>query len=143
MKSLFFSVPVVLLIGACHSPEEDTAVEYPTEVISEAGDFRVSWTSSPDPIVPVEFFSMVFEIEESATNLPVDETAVLTLEVTMPDHGHGMTVEPVLVGMGEGRWEASPMKFHMTGFWEMVLSIEHAVGDDQAVFGVDCCQAPQ
>ena len=75
MRHLFFLVPVGLLGGACQSPQEDTAVERPTEVISEAGVFRVSWTSSPDPIVPVELFSIVFEIEESATNVQMCDTA--------------------------------------------------------------------
>ena len=147
MKPQVLSVVCVLLSGACQSSVEedtsDTYEDYPTEVLSESGAFLVSWTSSPDPIVPVELFSVELEVQEADTEMPAGDAVELGLDVSMPGHGHGMTVEPVLEKVGEGRWKASPMKFHMTGYWEMVVSIQQIEGEDQAVFGVACCEAPQ
>ena len=147
MKSILSSVVFAVMLVACGSSEqddtEDTSEDYPTEVLSESGGFRVSWTSSPDPIVPVELFSVELEVQEVASGMPAGATVELGLDVTMPGHGHGMTVEPVLEKVGEGRWVASPMKFHMTGYWEMVVSIQQMESEDEAVFGVTCCEAPQ
>ena len=147
MKPVVSLVLFVLLFGACQSSgaddTSDTSEDYSTEVLSESGAFLVSWTSSPDPIVPVELFSVELDVQEADTEMPAGDAVELVLDVTMPGHGHGMTVEPVLEKVSEGRWIASPMKFHMTGYWEMVVSLQQTEGEDQAVFGMACCEAPQ
>ena len=131
------------LVGACSKQAEDTASELPREVLSESGDLQVSWTSDPDPLPPSETFAIVVAFADSESGGPDGSVQDLALQVTMPDHDHGMTVEPQVVDLGEGRWEASPMKFHMTGYWEMALTWTVDGVEDSALFGIDCCEAPE
>ena len=112
------------------------------EVTSESGSHRVSYAPQPDPIPPVDLFSVEFAIVDAATGLPSDAVTVTGLEVSMPEHNHGMNVEPVLSELGAGVWEASPLKFHMTGLWTMLVAFETEAGADQALFELTCCESP-
>ena len=125
-------------------PPQDTSepVADIREVTSESGMHLVSYAPLPDPIPPVDLFSLEFQIVNSTTGLPADAATVTGLEVSMPEHNHGMNVEPVVNDLGGGAWEASPLKFHMTGLWTMLLEFETEEGADQALFEVICCESP-
>lgn len=135
---------VALVLGGCTSEHEELPEPTPEvrEVLSESGLYRVSYMPDPDPIPPVDLFSLEFLVVDAATGLPQEGMEIRSLEVGMPDHGHGMNVEPLLSDLGEGVWEASPLKFHMTGLWTMVVDLESDEGTDQAQFEVVCCESP-
>ena len=52
---------------------------------------------------------------------PVDVR--LTVDCTMPHHGHGMNVRPVATPVGPGRWKVEPMLLHMPGRWELSFDL--------------------
>ncbi|MFZ4721819.1 MAG: hypothetical protein ACOYMI_01565 [Phycisphaerales bacterium] len=48
---------------------------------------------------------------------------VLGVDCTMPHHGHGMNVRPVITETGIGRWSVDPMLLHMPGRWELCFDL--------------------
>ena len=143
MRLSFFSLLLCGLFLGCQEEEpEDPDVEI-REVLSEGGGFLVSFAPNPDPIPPIEMFSVEFLIQDAETGESGENLEEVTLEVSMPEHEHGMNVEPILTDLGGGLWEASPLKFHMTGNWSLVLGFSVAGNGDQAVFEVHCCETPE
>ncbi len=41
----------------------------------------------------------------------------------MPEHGHGMNVEPKVTALGKGRFSVEGMLLHMSGRWELYFDI--------------------
>ena len=144
MNNVVIAIGVGLAATGCTPETEDPQVPPPDvrEVLSESGAYQVSYTPVPDPIPPVDLFALEFLVVDASTGLWQEDIEVMGLEVSMPEHNHGMNVEPLLTDLGEGLWEASPLKFHMTGVWTLLLDIETGDGTDQAQFEVVCCESP-
>ena len=139
-----------LALGSgCTASTDDTGTEYAsttqtydlsTEVMSDGGTLWVSYTTSPDPIVPAETFSVTFSLSEADQLTPVTEIESLVADATMPAHKHGMNVIPETTEAGEGAWSGSPFQFHMTGHWEITATVVRDGVEDVARFNVDCCE---
>lgn len=70
----------------------------------------------------------------SAAGVPV-EHARIAFDGGMPQHGHGFPTSPrVTAELGDGRYRLDGMKFSMSGWWQMKLTIESAIGTDQVTF---------
>ena len=50
----------------------------------------------------------------------------LTIDATMPAHGHGMMTDPELKQLGPTTWRADGLKLHMHGAWQFEVRIEAA-----------------
>ena len=144
MNSAAVGIGWGLLMAGCASEPEETQppASDVREVLSESGLYRVSYTPLPDPIPPVDLFAMELRVVDASTGLWQEDIEIVGLEVSMPEHNHGMNVEPLLTDRGEGIWEASPLKFHMTGSWTIVVEMDSDNGMDQAGFEVACCESP-
>ncbi|HJV63265.1 MAG TPA: FixH family protein [Albitalea sp.] len=60
-----------------------------------------------------------------------------TIEVSggMPEHGHGFPTQPRVSPQPEpGRYLLEGMKFSMTGWWEIKLSVRSPLGTDEVTF---------
>jgi len=51
---------------------------------------------------------------------------LLRVDASMPEHRHGMNYRPSLTPLGEGRWLAEGLLFHMAGRWELRFDVESA-----------------
>lgn len=70
----------------------------------------------------------------SAAGLPVPH-ARIGFDGGMPQHHHGFPTSPrVTAELGDGRYRLDGMKFSMTGWWEMKLTIDSAIGADNVTF---------
>ena len=125
------------------SADTDTGIVENLEALSNQGQYRVWIEPNPDPIPPLDVFSLQVRVEDVATSSPVEDLSELVVDATMPAHEHGMTVSPEAVDLGGGLWDASPFKFHMTGHWEITVDMIRNEETEQAVFNVICCEAPQ
>ncbi|MDB5917470.1 MAG: Auxin-binding protein [Massilia sp.] len=68
----------------------------------------------------------------SAAGVPVTD-ARIGFDGGMPQHGHGFPTSPRVTGeLGDGRYRLDGMKFSMSGWWEMKLTIDSAIGVDKA-----------
>ena len=125
------------------SADTDTGIVENLEALSEQGQYRVWIEPNPDPIPPLDVFSLQIRVEDATSAAPVEDLSALVVGATMPAHEHGMTVSPEAVDLGAGVWEASPFKFHMTGHWEITVDLTRGEAVEQAVFNVICCEAPE
>jgi hypothetical protein len=69
-----------------------------------------------------------------AAGVPVPH-AQIAFDGGMPQHGHGFPTSPrVTQELGDGRYRLDGMKFSMSGWWEMKLTIESSLGVDKVTF---------
>lgn len=70
----------------------------------------------------------------SANGTPITH-ARITVDGGMPQHGHGLPTQPqVTKELEDGTYLLEGMKFSMTGWWEIKLSIETDAGIDKVTF---------
>jgi hypothetical protein len=57
--------------------------------------------------------------------------ALVGLDATMPEHRHGMNYRPRIVGLGDGRFRAEGMMFHMSGRWQIEFEVQSGKGSSR------------
>lgn len=104
-----------------------------------AGHYKISLELDPKRPPMGSVFSVVGTVTDAASGQPVPG-ATFKLDATMPEHKHGMTTQPRVSELGEGRYEVEGMKFHMPGRWELRADIDAPAGKDHYL--VDYQQVP-
>lgn len=67
---------------------------------------------------------------------PADGVTI-AIEGGMPQHGHGLPTQPrVTTDLGNGSHTIEGMKFSMTGWWTLTVTINSATGSDKATFNL-------
>lgn len=101
------SLVICLLVLSPKSFAEDLVVTYTTP----GGNFAIN-----------QMHSWILHIE-NADGLEI-EGAVVDVEGGMPEHDHGLPTKPrVTEELGGGNYKLEGMRFHMSGYWEIVVSI--------------------
>ncbi len=80
---------------------------------------------APGAIPMAQHFSIEVQLCAGATP---SSASLARLDATMPEHRHGMNYRPRLTALGEGRFRAEGMMFHMSGRWQLEFEIESAKG---------------
>ena len=122
---------MALLIGllAC------TATPDPT---TAAGLYTIEWTTSPAPLPLNALFEVHSTVRDAKSGEPVED-AVVTVDATMPEHGHGMVTrpeadpgvcEPLPCRHPGGAYVMRGMKFHMPGDWSLHVEVKGPAGED-------------
>lgn len=120
---------LILLLAACGAAPDRT---------TEAGRYTVEWTSSPSPLPLNTLFEIHTTVRDAKTGAPVED-ATVTVDATMPQHGHGMVTKPEAdPGVCEpapcrhpgGAYIMRGMKFHMPGEWTLHFEVKGPAGDD-------------
>jgi hypothetical protein len=88
--------------------------------VASEGAVRLAWRTEPATIVAGEPFVMVIKTCPRQARLRA-------VDATMPEHRHGMNYAPSLQALGDGRWRAEGLLWHMSGRWE--LRFELGLGD--------------
>ena len=71
-----------------------------------------------------------------ASGAPVD-SARITVDGGMPQHGHGLPTKPIVTEhLGGGQHVIDGMKFHMGGWWVVKLAIDGSKGSDVVTFNL-------
>lgn len=92
-----------------------------------AADYVVTWTAPDGGPVINRMHSWVLHIE-TREGLKV-EGAIVDVEGGMPKHNHGLPTKPrVTKELGDGNYKLDGMRFHMAGYWEIVVSITTDAG---------------
>lgn len=85
------------------------------------GPYQGFWRPSGHTHAPLnEHFGIELRFERDgvpATGLEIQ------IRGWMPEHGHGMLVQPCVEEIGEGRYRASPFLLHMRGAWTLHFDI--------------------
>lgn len=91
--------------------------------------YRVGYTSATEPIEINEIHAWVLHVE-TADGEPVRD-ADITIEGGMPAHDHGLPTRPMVTeALGDGDYRIGGMRFHMSGEWELEITIDAAPGRD-------------
>lgn len=124
-RIIAFVLVVVLLTASLAEENESVGSR---GWMSQAGHFRVRYTSKLDPIVINRIHGWVLHVETA------DGEPVLNADITvgggMPVHNHGLPTSPRMTqNLGNGDYLIEGMRFHMNGYWEITISI--VAGDDR------------
>jgi hypothetical protein len=99
---------------------------------SFAADYIVTYTTlDGDPQIN-RMHSWILHIEDENGN----EVEGATIDVVggMPEHDHGLPTKPrVTQDLGGGDYKLDGMRFHMSGAWELVVSITTSAGTSKAI----------
>lgn len=85
----------------------------------QQGEVQAAWQVSGAPIAVGRHFALDVRV------CPAD-AALVRVDATMPEHRHGMNYRPSLKALGEGRWRADGLMFHMAGRWELRLDVQRS-----------------
>ena len=96
------------------------------------GLYRLSFSSSLNPIRINRLHSWTIRLEtmggRGVTSAQFDVTG------GMPIHDHGLPTEPIVTrDFGNGDYLLEGIRFHMRGYWEIVISVNSAAGSDTVV----------
>ncbi|MGI9262283.1 MAG: FixH family protein [Woeseiaceae bacterium] len=113
-----------LLLGLCLSIATFAQGEDVTDSwLTRSGYYKVSYTSELTPLTINKIHRWVFHIEDAAGK-PVNN-AVVSLIGGMPEHNHGLPTSPRMTeALGAGDYVLEGMRFHMSGYWELTVTVE-------------------
>lgn len=98
--------------------------------------FRVSFTSELDPIVINTIHTWIIHVED-INGQPVTG-AEISIDGGMPEHDHGLPTRPQVNRNSErGSYSAEGMKFHMNGWWTVVMTITNGDISDHIAFDLN------
>ena len=87
-----------------------------------AAEFVVTYTTPDGPPELNRMHSWVLHVA-TEDGKPV-EGAQIEVDGGMPAHDHGLATRPrVTAELGDGNYQLDGVRFHMSGYWEMVISI--------------------
>ena len=137
-----FLAAAVLASAACgHLAMMGLGVERPAAEAFGLGP-RVSekhtYTATLQPAQPLRArrLQTVPVLITDAHGRPV-ESAVISVDGGMPEHGHGLPTQPrVTRALGGGMYEIEGLRFSMGGWWELKLAIASPAGTDRVTFNL-------
>ncbi len=102
---------------------------------TEHGLYEASLATDESPIPVGSMHSWTVKVT-APDGAPID-TAAITIDGGMPQHGHGLPTKPeVTTDLGEGNHLIEGMKFNMPGWWTLTVSIDGPKGADKATFNL-------
>lgn len=124
---------VALFLSACMSPPE--GLDLSTQRVSEHGRYRVQ-VKPLEAAVPVNKIHR-WEVQVTRPGGEPVANAKIGVDGGMPQHGHGLPTKPrVTRELGNGVYLVEGMKFNMSGWWEIKITVADAEASDKATFNL-------
>ncbi len=102
---------------------------------TRSGYYRVSYKSRLEPLAINRMHDWVIHVED-AEGTPVNN-ATLSVTGGMPKHNHGLPTEPRMTkSLGNGDYLMEGMRFHMSGDWELTVTVDAAGRRDTAIISL-------
>jgi len=137
-------VLLLLVLAACERAGDRpapvaTAVaanESKRAAVSSWGSFYVVYRPTLDPIPLNQMFGLSVNVYEANDHArPVADT-MITVDARMPEHNHGMTLQPQVTADGAGNFRVDGMLFHMPGRWELYVDVARGTELERATFEI-------
>jgi putative membrane protein len=134
-------VLVGLLVAAgCSQPQALVPADPVTEFSTRRGLYRVDLIFPPAGVQMNDLFTVGLRIKDSAGT--VVERAKLSVDASMPEHGHGMMTQPKPAAamrcdaagscaVSGGRFEFEGFRLHMFGNWRFEVTVDGPAGSDR------------
>jgi hypothetical protein len=138
--SAFALIAAGMLIAATLAPSASRArqrnLDLSLERVTDHGVFRIQLKSGFDPI-PISKVHQWSLHMSGADGVPVT-SANIAIDGGMPEHGHGLPTAPRAASAnGPGNYVINGMKFSMTGWWVLKLTVKATDGrTDTITFNV-------
>jgi hypothetical protein len=130
LRTAFLAALAIQLSG-CMTPPQDLDLSLTRATIQKK--YIVAIRPLADTIRINQMHAWEVKVTLPAGN-PVLQ-AHIDVDGGMPQHGHGLPTQPrVTQELGDGRYLVEGMKFSMTGWWELKLSVHSAGVTDQVTF---------
>ncbi len=102
---------------------------------ASAGEFVVTYSTPEGPPVINRMHSWILHVE-TKTGEPVED-ATIEVDGGMPAHDHGLPTQPrVTEELGDGDYRLDGVRFHMSGYWEMVVTIKTVDTEETVVLSL-------
>lgn len=147
-SSFFCALPLVAALAAgCSGAAvdsapvaDDTGWTVESAATSDGGSFYMMYSADPDPIPFNEPFQLVAMVHSGADHSEMYTDFTLTVNATMPAHGHGMNTVPTVTVDPSGMATVDGMLFHMRGWWQMDFVATRGDVTETSTFYVECCE---
>ncbi|MEX0956169.1 MAG: FixH family protein [Rhizobiaceae bacterium] len=120
------------VLAGRHAPRD--GLDLSRSKFSEQGLYEVSIEPESEPIEQGPLHSWIAAVRSADGTPLVDATVVV--DGGMPDHGHGLPTAPRASHIGDGHYRIEGVRFNMSGWWELRLTIDGASGEDVVVFNI-------
>ena len=100
----------------------DSTTGLPATVDSDGGTFRLAIKPSRSPVPFNELFELQVDVS-LLRKLDDPNPLWLSLDATMPGHGHGMNTHVRVDGPDKGRFIIRGLLLHMSGEWELSFDV--------------------
>lgn len=89
-------------------------------LLAEADGLQVAFAPRPAPLVLGRHFGLDIVVCAPAGQ-PLPDT--LAVDADMPAHRHGMNYRASVTALGDGRFRADGLMFHMAGRWRLLFDL--------------------
>lgn len=126
---LWLATGLLAVLPACHNQEAKPAAAALLKGTSTQNKYVVSIAPSAEPIPINQIHSWQLKLT-TTTGEPI-ERATFTIGGGMPSHNHGLPTQPkVTRELGKGEYLLEGMKFSMSGWWEIRITVAAGKGTD-------------
>ena len=116
LTSIVLAASLLLAVGC--GGDDDPAIYEAT-----LASCHLKVTPSPDPIPLNETFALTVAAYDLADRSAMLKGVNFSVFASMPQHGHGMNVQPKQTKTSDGALDVQGMLFHMPGQWELVVGV--------------------
>lgn len=86
----------------------------------ESKSWVLAYRTVPAPIAVGRHFAVEVVACGRAGTVP----AALRVDAQMPEHRHGMNYRATVAALGDGRFRADGLLFHMPGRWQLLFDVQ-------------------
>ena len=109
----------------------ECASGFPGGSRATSAGYTIAWRADPQKIPVGRHFAIDLLVcpkagaagAGTAPGSPAAVPVAVAVDARMPSHGHGMNYKPTLKPVGENRYRAEGLMFHMPGQWELVFDL--------------------
>lgn len=131
-SAFVFATAGLLALPAAHAQTCAPGMKDARRVESAA--YAVAYRFSPEkPGVSRHFAVEIAVCAKAGASAP----ELLKLDARMPAHGHGMNYAAKVSALGDGRFRADGLMFHMPGRWEFVFEIAAGRSTGRVTHAID------
>jgi hypothetical protein len=91
--------------------------------VMRSAAYAAAWVPQPLPIPVGAHFTLELAVCASEGQAAVEAVAI---DADMPEHRHGMNYRATVAPLGDGRYRAEGLLFHMPGLWRLSVELRTA-----------------